>query len=89
MHILAALTDAPAKAASRRRRGRPQVEQDPQERDRHIACACRRLMRRESIQQVAEQFGVSCRTVQLWTNRALTYDHPVSRVLAALVAQSN
>lgn len=85
MHTLSILADS----ANRPRRGRPQVEADPQERERHIACACRRLLRGESVGRVARRFDVSERTVHYWTNRALQYDHPVSRVLSELVAQRN
>ena len=73
-------------AESRPRRGRPEVETDPDAREKHIACACARIMKGESVEKVAKRFDISVRTVQLWTRRALRYDHPVSRVLKTLVA---
>jgi hypothetical protein len=46
-------------------------------------------MRGESPERIARRFEVSVRTVHYWIDRALRYDHPVSRVLSALAAQSN
>jgi len=58
---------------SRRKPGRPRVEDDPEQRRLHIAVATFRHRFGNSVEQTCNRFGISPRTVHLWANRARSY----------------
>lgn len=53
--------------------GRPKTADDPAERAKHIECAGLVLIGDKPPKMVARYFGVSLRTVWLWSAKALQY----------------
>jgi hypothetical protein len=71
------------------RRGRVRVDQSPEQRQLHIACASARLLYGKSVADCAAAFDISARTVQLWTAKALGYEGPMADVLRRAQALLN
>jgi hypothetical protein len=71
-----------------RRRGRPVVAEDPDARARHIDAAGQLLLAGRPGDRVAAYWGVSRRTVALWTRQVLTrpdlYPDPEAEALRRL-----
>jgi transposase len=59
-----------------RRPGRPRVQDDPAERQKHIRCTTLLLRSKATAEELAGMFDVSVRTVYNWRDLALGYDEP-------------
>jgi len=70
-----------ASAPKPRRRGRPPVAADPDQRQLHTTVAKARLLYGKSVADVCTIFDVSPRTVAYWTKLALGYEGPIADAL--------